>query len=114
MAPTDGITFRGFAFKGTGIRWSGKAFAEFNRRVKDDRTELGGLSMEYCLARLDEYLRGWMSYFGISEHYRPIPEIDHWLRRRVRWIKDQGLISVKDLWVNIHYPAKARWPSGAA
>jgi len=25
-----------------------------------------------------------MKYFGISEYYRPIPEIDHWLRRRER------------------------------
>ena len=25
-----------------------------------------------------------MNYFGISEFYRPIPELDHWLRRRVR------------------------------
>jgi len=25
-----------------------------------------------------------MNYFGISEYYRPIPEIDHWLRRRLR------------------------------
>jgi RNA-directed DNA polymerase len=24
-----------------------------------------------------------MNYFGISEYDRPIPEIDHWLRRRV-------------------------------
>ncbi|MDP3098182.1 MAG: hypothetical protein Q8M86_09565 [Syntrophales bacterium] len=24
------------------------------------------------------------------------------------WPKDQGLISVKELWVNIHYPATAR------
>ena len=94
-------------------------------------------------------------------HYIPIPEIDHWLRRRLRmcyfkqwrraktkvrelrklgtslhaaisvaisrkgpwrlsrtlatqtgmtnkWLKDQGLLSVKELWVNIHYPATAR------
>ncbi|MDP2853834.1 MAG: group II intron maturase-specific domain-containing protein [Smithellaceae bacterium] len=107
------------------------------------------------------FLRGWMNYFGISEYYHPIPEIDHWLRRRLRmcyfkqwrkaktkvrelrkrgtslhaaisvalsrkgpwhlsrtlatqtgmtndWLKDQGLLSVKDLWVNIHYPATAR------
>jgi RNA-directed DNA polymerase len=40
--------------------------------------------MEYHLAKLAEYLRGWMGYFGISEYYRPIPGIDHWLRRRVR------------------------------
>jgi RNA-directed DNA polymerase len=97
-----------------------------------------------------------MNYFGISEYYRPIPEIDHWLRRRMRmcdwkrwgytqtkvrelrrpgtslkaaidvglsrkgpwrlarilatqtgmtnqWLKDQGLISVKELWV---YPVE--------
>jgi RNA-directed DNA polymerase len=25
-----------------------------------------------------------------------------------QWLKDQGLLSVKDLWVNIHYPATAR------
>ena len=102
-----------------------------------------------------------MLTFTIPEAYRPIPEIDHWLRRRLRmcyikrwrwcrtkvrelvklgtnlrlsisiglsrkgpwrlaktlatqsgmtnkWLKDQGLISVKDLWVNIHYPATAR------
>lgn len=29
-------------------------------------------------------LRGWFGYFGISEYYRPIPELDEWLRRRVR------------------------------
>ena len=117
--------------------------------------------MEHRFAKLAEYLRGWMGYFGISEQYRSIPEIDAWLRRRVRmcylkqwrycrtkvreltrlgtflrsaiaiglsrkgpwrlaktlatqsgmtnqWLKGQGLLSVKDLWVNIHYPATAR------
>jgi len=24
-----------------------------------------------------------------------------------KWLKDQGLLSVKELWVNIHYPATA-------
>ena len=24
------------------------------------------------------------------------------------WLKDQGLLSVKELWVHIHYPATAR------
>jgi len=24
-----------------------------------------------------------------------------------QWLKDQGLLSVKELWVNIHYPATA-------
>ena len=25
-----------------------------------------------------------------------------------QWLKKQGLISIKELWVNIHYPATAR------
>ena len=25
-----------------------------------------------------------MGYFGISEYYRPIPELDEWIRRRIR------------------------------
>jgi RNA-directed DNA polymerase len=117
--------------------------------------------MDYRFKKLTQYIRGWMNYFGISEYYRPIPELDHWLHRRVRmcywkqwrlcrtkvknllsvgvslkaaisvgmsrkgpwrlartlatqvgmtnqWLKKQGLISIKELWVNIHYPATAR------
>jgi RNA-directed DNA polymerase len=161
VASTNEITFLGFIFKGASIRWSDKAFAEFKRRVRKLTGRSWGVSMEYRFVKLAEYLRGWMGYFGIAEYYRPIPGIDHWLRRRVRmcfikqwrwcrtkvreltklgtnlrlaisiglsrkgpyrlaktlatqsgmtnkWLKDQGLLSVKELWVNIHYPATAR------
>ncbi len=40
--------------------------------------------MQHRFTKLGEYVRGWMGYFGISEYYRPIPELDEWLRRRVR------------------------------
>lgn len=30
------------------------------------------------------YLRGWTAYFGISQYYRPVPELDEWIRRRMR------------------------------
>ena len=161
VSATDETNFLGFTFKGTKIRWSDKAFREFKRRVKELTGRSWFVSMEYRYKKLSQYIRGWMNYFGISEYYRPIPEIDHWLRRRMRmcywkrwrytrtkvrnlrrlgtslkaaidvglsrkgpwrlartlatqtgmtnqWLKDQGLISVKELWVNIHYPATAR------
>jgi len=110
-------------------------------------------SVKYRYMKLSQYIRGWMNYFGISEYYRPIPEIDLWLRRRMRmcywkqwrrprtkirnlhklgtslkaalgiglsrkgpwrltrtlatqtgmankWLKEQGLVSVKERWVN--------------
>ena len=161
VASTNEISFLGFTFKGTKIRWSDKAFAEFKRRVRKLTGRSWGVSMGYRYFKLSQYLRGWMGYYGISEFYRPIPGIDHWLRRRLRmcyvkrwrwcrtkvrelvklgtnlrvaislglsrkgpwrlsrtlatqtgmtnkWLKEQGLVSVKELWVNIHYPAMAR------
>jgi len=161
VSSTDNTNFLGFTFKGTKIRWSDKAFREFKRRVKRLTGRSWFVSMEYRYKKLSQYIRGWMNYFGISEYYRPIPEIDQWLRRRMRmcywkqwrlprtkirkllklgaslkaalnvglsrkgpwrlartlatqtgmtnkWLKEQGLVSVKERWVNIHYPATAR------
>lgn len=158
---TNQVAFLGFTFRGTKIHWSEKAFREFKRRVKKLTGRSWFVSMDYRYKKLAEYLRGWMNYFGISEYYRPIPEIDQWLRRRLRmcyfkqwrrartkvrelrklgtslhaaisvaisrkgpwrlsrtlatqtgmtndWLKDQGLLSVKEQWVHIHYPATAR------
>lgn len=161
VARTDDTNFLGFAFKGTRIRWSDKSFHQFKWKVKRLTGRSWFVSMEYRMKKLAEYLRGWMNYYGISEYYRPVPEIDHWLRRRVRmcywkqwryvrtrvhnllrmgtkpnvaipmsfsrkgpwkcartlatqtgmtnqWLTNQGLLSVKELWVKIHYPATAR------
>ena len=160
VGPTDETEFLGFAFKKTKFRWSKKAFQEFKRRVKKLTGRSWGVSMNYRMKKIKEYIGGWMNYFGISEFYTPIPEIDHWLRRRIRmcywkqwrrcrtrirnlmalgtfkkqaimtgisrkgpwhlsktlatqsgmtnkWLADQGLVVVKDLWVKIHYPATA-------
>jgi RNA-directed DNA polymerase len=161
VAATDKSTFLGFTFSGKKIRWTEKAFREFKRQVKRLTGRSWFVSMEYRLNKLAQYVRGWMNYFGISEYYSPIPEIDHWLRRRVRmcywkqwrlartkvrnllrlgvskraaipiamsrkgpwnlsrtlatqvgmtvqWLKEQGVVSIKEMWVNIHYPATAR------
>ena len=33
-------------------------------------------SMQHRFEKLGQYLRGWMGYFGISEYYQPISELD--------------------------------------
>jgi RNA-directed DNA polymerase len=161
VAKVGNAEFLGFTFKAGHIRWSEAAFKEFKRRIKLLTGRSWFVSMQYRMEKIAQYVRGWMNYYGISRYYRPIPEVDEWLRRRVRmcywkqwrycrtkvrnllrlgtylrtaicagisrkgpwrlsrtlatqsgmtnaWLKNQGLVSVKELWVKIHFPATAR------
>ena len=40
--------------------------------------------MEHRIAKLNEFVRGWMQYFGISKYWIPIEPLDQWIRRRLR------------------------------
>ncbi len=156
MVKTNDREFLGFTFRGTKLRWSDQAFADSKHTgLETHRLRSWGVSMDYRLDRLTRYVRGWMNYFGISDYYRPIPEMDAWLRRRIRmcywkqwrwvrtkvrhllalgtskrqailtaissksywhlsktlatqtaitndWLKSQGLISVRALWMRAH------------
>jgi RNA-directed DNA polymerase len=155
VAPIDQCVFLGFTFRKGKLRWSARAFEDFKHHVRRFTGRSWGVSMRYRFNKLAQYLRGWMGYFGISEYYRPVPEIDEWLRRRVRmcywkqwrlvrtkvrhllalgigkrhailtaissksywrlsktlatqagmtnqWLKEQGLFSVRDLWMKAH------------
>jgi len=84
VARTDECEFLGFTFRGSKLRWSDESFADFEHRVRRLTGRSWGVSMGYRLYRLGQYLRGWMAYFGISDYYRPVPEIDQWIRRRIR------------------------------
>ena len=161
VAPVDQCGFLGFVFVRGKIRWSETSFRKFKHQIRLLTGRSWFVSMEYRYEKLAEYVRGWMNYYGISEYYRPIPEIDEWLRRRIRmcywkqwrytrtkvrnllklgtfkrqailtalsrkgpwhlartlaaqtgmtnkWLYQNGLISVKEQWVKIHYPATAR------
>jgi RNA-directed DNA polymerase len=84
VVKTNDCEFLGFTFRGTKLRWSERAFEDFKHNVRRLTGRSWGVSMDYRFMKLAQYMRGWMGYFGISDYYRPIPEIDHWLRRRVR------------------------------
>jgi RNA-directed DNA polymerase len=158
VAPLNQCRFLGFTFRRKKIVWSEKSLAQFRRRVRELTGRSWGVSMEHRLEKLSEYLRGWMAYFALSEYYSPVPELDEWIRRRLRmcywkqwrrcrkrvgellkrgvserqailtalsrksywhlsrtmathwglndaWLKSQGLVSVRDLWITFHYPA---------
>ncbi len=110
VAKIEQCVFLGFTFRKNKLRWSDAAFADFKHRLREltgrswgwsrgfgqhvarlrngtgmqARARPARVSMDYRFEKLGQYLRGWMGYFGISEYYRPIPELDEWLRRRVR------------------------------
>ena len=84
VAPVEECSFLGFVFIRGKIRWSEKSFQKFKRQIRLLTGRSWFVSMEYRYKKLAEYVRGWMNYYGISEYYRPIPEIDEWLRRRIR------------------------------
>ncbi|WP_338053484.1 group II intron maturase-specific domain-containing protein [Rhabdochromatium marinum] len=84
VVKTDHCEFLGFTFRGKKLRWSERAYQDFRHRLRKLTGRSWGVSMEYQLKKFSEYVRGWMGYFGISDYYRPVPELDHWLRRRIR------------------------------
>lgn len=84
VVATNACVFLGFTFRGTKLRWSEPAFEDFKHRIRTLTGRSWGVSMDYRFHKLAQYVRGWMAYFGISDYYRPIPELDAWLRRRVR------------------------------
>jgi RNA-directed DNA polymerase len=84
VAPLARCRFLGFAFRGKKIVWSEKSLTRFKRRVRQLTGRSWGVAMDYRLTKLSEYIRGWMAYFALSEYYSPMPELDEWIRRRVR------------------------------
>jgi len=84
VVETNDCQFLGSTFRGTKLRWSDRAFEDFEHNVRRLTGRSWGVSMTYRFMKLARYVRGWMGYFGISHYDRPIPEIDHWLRRRAR------------------------------
>lgn len=84
VAPMSECSFLGFTMVAKKIRWTDKALANFKHRVRELTGRSWGVSMEHRLHKLGQYVRGWIGYFGISQYYRPIPELDDWIRRRIR------------------------------
>jgi RNA-directed DNA polymerase len=84
VGPTKACGFRGLIFQGTRIYWSQEAFPDFRHRLRKLTGRSWGVSMAYRMRKLNEYIRGWMQYFGLSQYSRPLPELDAWLRRRLR------------------------------
>jgi RNA-directed DNA polymerase len=76
--------FLGFTFPGKTIRWTTEAIEDFKHRIRKLTARSWSVSMDDRIARLNEYIRGWLEYYGISEYWTPIEPLDQWIRRRLR------------------------------
>jgi RNA-directed DNA polymerase len=84
VGPTTECRFLGFTFHGTRIYWSPAALQAFRPRLRKLTGRSWGVSMAYRISQLNEYIRGWIQYFGRSQYYRPLPDLAAGLRRRLR------------------------------
>lgn len=149
--------FLGFTFTSRHIKLHEKTLQKFKQKVRLLTNRNWGVSMQYQLFKLGQYLSGWINYFGIAKAYQQCVELDNWIRRRVRmcywrqwrktktkvtnllnrgvnrvwaiscgssgkgpwrssktpgiqqalsnsYLKSEGLFSLRDGWIKVHYP----------
>lgn len=76
--------FLGFTFRAGRIQWHPKTLLEFKQRIRRLTNRNWGVSMQYQLIKISQFIRGWINYFGIANCYQLCVDLDHWIRRRVR------------------------------
>lgn len=90
IAPSDGVEFLGFVFRGARatINVSEKNFQRFRRRVRALTGRSRGISMDQRLADLRRYLQGWAGYFALAGQLKLFDQFDQsrraGIRRRLR------------------------------
>jgi RNA-directed DNA polymerase len=84
-APLKQCAFLGFQIGARGRAvWTAKAHARFKRRVREITRRNRGHRVQDVVEELRRYVVGWLNYFGLSDTYTALLELDEWVRRRVR------------------------------
>lgn len=84
VARIKDVAFLGFQVLRGKIRVSGKARIKFKDKVRELARRNNSLSMYQIIEALNEYLRGWVSYFKIQEFRYLFRDLYGWIRSRLR------------------------------
>jgi group II intron reverse transcriptase/maturase len=84
VAKLKDVPFLGFQILRGKIRISDKARVKFKDKVRELTRRNNPLSMFEMIRDLNEYLRGWVSYFRIQEFKKIFKDFDGWIRSRLR------------------------------
>jgi RNA-directed DNA polymerase len=79
--------FLGFSFSegpSSKRRIAKQAITRFRRRVVELTGRNRGISLEWMIKELSQYLIGWIGYFGFCERRTDLRDLDGWIRRRLR------------------------------
>ena len=80
--------YLGFSFTSTRgntrIRIHSKTFKRFKDRIRDLTGRSCGRSLWQVIQKLNEYVRGWWTYYRRTETYSFIRSLNYWIMRRLR------------------------------
>jgi len=84
VARVKDVTFLGFQILRGKIRVSNDARVRFKDKIRELTRRNNPLSMYQNIQELNNYLRGWVAYFGIQEFKTLFGDFDGWIRSRLR------------------------------
>jgi group II intron reverse transcriptase/maturase len=77
--------FLGYSFHtGSKLRIATKSVERFKGKVRALTQRNQGISFEDLLTKVSRFLRGWITYFRMTEAPSVLRELDAWIRHRVR------------------------------
>ena len=79
--------FLGYSFlmrKGPRVKIAPESLKRLHQKVREHFRKGRGRSLEKVIAGLNAVLRGWMSYFRLTEVKGVLEDLDMWLRRKLR------------------------------
>lgn len=68
------------------LRVHPKTLAKMKAKLKELTARSNGWGNEYRAMKLEQFIRGWVNYFGLGDMKAILQETDEWLRRRIRAI----------------------------
>ncbi|WP_442854882.1 group II intron maturase-specific domain-containing protein [Burkholderia sp. BDU5] len=67
------------------VSW--KAQETFKQRIREMTRRSGGRSLPAVAERLKAYMPGWKAYFQLAQTPKVFPELDEWIRHRLRAVQ---------------------------
>ena len=88
ITPAVGATLLGFAFyrrRGSvRIRVAPGAITRMKQQIRRLTARSWGVSLPTRIAKLNQFITGWVNYFGLADTVKLFTATDQWLRRRLR------------------------------